>query len=151
MTTMSAARQSILSRFITNFVDVAFSDVPSGAQRNARYRFDNESGDALDGATPVGESWCRFSVQESDSKQETMGPPGARRYRRQGVARLEIYCLSDKGMLKRDSLVAAFRAAFEGVSFSGLYFTDCQAQDAGVEGAWWRATCLAAWWFEEVK
>lgn len=151
MTTMSAARQAILSRFITNFVDVVFSDVPVGDQRNKRFRFDNEAGEALDGATPEGESWCRFSVQETDSRQETLGAIGARKYRRQGAARLEIYCLSDKGMLKRDALVASFRSAFEGVSFSGVYFTDCQVQDIGIEGAWWRASALGAFWFEEIK
>ncbi len=140
MTTMSAARQAILSRCATAW-NALSPAVP--------YFFDNEAGDVPD--APAGESWCRFSVQESDSRQETLGPVGTRRYRRQGVARLEIYCLSDKGMLKRDALVSSFRAAFEGVSFSGLYFTDCQVQDIGIEGNWWRASALGSFWFEEVK
>lgn len=146
MTDWSAARQAILNRFAGSYIPVAFADVSSG-ERDARYSFDNEMAEPPASV----ESWCRFTIQETDSSQASLGPVGARRFDRKGVARLELYCRSGNGMLKRDALVAAYRTYFEGVSFSGVHFTECQVVDAGVEGAWWRASALASFWFEQIK
>jgi len=150
MTTTNEARTAIIERFIANYVPVAFSDVPSG-ERRARFSFDNEERDAGDSVAPASESYCRLTILETDSRQETLGPPGARRFRRQGAARLALYCPSNNGTLKSDAMVKTFRDVFEGVSFSGVYFTDCQVTDLGVEGASWRVDALASFWHEEVK
>lgn len=151
MTTPNEAREAIIARFIADFVPVAFADVAAGPARDRRYSFDNEQADGGDGVDPANESWCRLAIQESGSQQETLGPIGSRRYRRSGAARLALYCPTGKATLKSDTLVAAFRAVFEGVSFSGVYFTDCQVTELGVEGASWRVDALASFWFEEVK
>jgi hypothetical protein len=149
--TPNEARAVILTRFRDSYIPVAFADVPSGAQREARYSFDNEATDGGDAVAPASQSWCRFSIQEGGSRQETLGGVGSRRYRRDAVARLAIYCPSGQGTVKADAMVKAFRDLFEGVSFSGVYFTDCQVQELGVEGASWRVDALASFWFEELK
>ncbi len=150
MTTMNQAREAIIGRFIANYVPVAFADV-AAENREALYSFDNEQAEAGQAVAPPGASWCRVTIQETQSGQETLGPVGARRYRRNGVVRMSLYCPADRGTLKNDSMVKPFRDAFEGVSFSGLYFTDCQVSDLGVEGAAWRVDALAVFWFEERK
>jgi hypothetical protein len=149
VTTMSQARQAILNRFIASYVPLAFADVPVGEERNKRFSFDNEGAEPPAG--DEAESWCRFSVQETESKQETIGGPGLRRWKREGVARLELYCVPNAGALKRDDMVGKFRQTFEGVNFSGVVVTECQAVDIGIEGAWWRVSALASFWFEELK
>jgi hypothetical protein len=149
MTTASQAREAIIARFIASYVPVAFADVVDLTRRAQLYSFDNEGADAGDAA--AGESWCRFVIQEADSRQETLGPVGGRRWRREGVARLALYCPSNKGTLKSDGMVKTFRGVFEGVSFSGVYFTNCQVSDLGIEGASWRVDALAQFWFEEIK
>jgi len=150
MTTASQAREAIIARFIASYVPVAFADVIDLARRAKLYSFDNEGADAGD-VVAAGESWCRFTIQEAGSRQETLGPAGGRRFKRDGVARLALYCPSNKGTLKSDGMVKAFRDVFEGVSFSGVYFTNCQVQDLGIEGASWRVDALASFWHEEIK
>lgn len=146
MTTLADARQAILNRFAGSFIPAAFPSL-SAPDREKRYSFDNEQTEA-----PVGaESWCRFVIQETESQQVSLGPVGHRRFDRKGVARLELYCPSDKGMKRRDELVAIFRSLFEGASFSGIHFTGVQVVDAGIEGAYWRASALGSFWFEEIK
>lgn len=149
--TPNQARDAILTRFVASYVPVAFSDVAAGPARDARYSFDNEQADAADVVRPADQSWCRFAVQETTSTQETLGAVGSRRYRRQGVARLALYCPTNGGTLKSDAMVKAYRDVFEGVSFGGVYFTDCQVVDLGAEGAVWRVDALASFWFEELK
>jgi hypothetical protein len=150
MTTPNQAREAILGRFVTNFVPVAFSDVAEPG-RAALYSFDNEEKDAGINADPVAQSWCRLAIRESASAQETLGPVGGRRYRRDGAVVLSLYCPASRGTKKSDSMVKTFRDVFEGVSFSGLAFTDCQVQEIGAEGASWRVDAICSFWFEEVK
>lgn len=159
MTTPNQAREAIIARFIASYVPVAFADVVDANPtvqdqlRRARYSFDNEAAESANSVSPANESWCRLTVTEAGSRQETLGASGARRFRREGVARLALYCPPTKGTLKSDAMVKAFRDTFEGVSFSGLYFTDCQVNDLGItqEGASWRVDALANFWFEEIK
>ena len=144
MTTANQAREIILGRFITVW-DALDPAVP--------YTFDNEDYEPPNGAGD--QSWCALMIRESIGGQETLGPVGARRYRRNGSANLEIFALRNKGSQKADSLVQTFRNNFEGVTLSAsgndVYFTDCQVQEVGIEGAWYRVNAFASFWFEETK
>lgn len=157
MTTANQAREAIIARFIASYVPVAFADVvdanPTEQERlrRLRYSFDNEGADAGNTVEPLEESWCRLTIVETGSAQETLGPIGSRRYKRDGVVKLALACPHRKGTLKSDAMIKAFRDVFEGVSFSGLYFTDCQVSDLGIEGASWRVDALASFWHEEMK
>lgn len=133
--TPNQAREAILTAFIAAWG----SETP--------FAFDNE-----DFNPPSDSSWVRLSVREVESEQETLGPVGARRYRRNGVAELAVHALPDRGAQRSDELVKIFRDSFEGVTLaSGVYFTDCQVQEVGIEGAYYRVNALAVFWFSETK
>lgn len=144
MTTVNEAREIILTRFIS---------VWSALDPAVPYIFDNEEYDPPGGASGV--TWCHLKIHETDGGQATLGGVGARRYDRHGVATLEIRAARNAGTQKADSLVRTFRENFEGVTISSggsdVYFTDCQVQEIGIEGASWRVNALAAFWFEEAK
>lgn len=144
MTTPNQARETLLSKFI---------EVWDALDPAVSYTFDNEDFDPPNGAGVS--SWCRFLVREAPGGQETLGPVGGRRYRRNASAVLEIYALRNNGAKRSDELVKEFRDNFEGVTLGSggndVYMTDCQVQEIGIEGAWYRVNAFASFWFEETK
>lgn len=146
MTTMNLAREAIIGRMQTVFGVDPFWVCPWFPDS------ESDGGQVPSGVSDDGTvSYARLSIRETIGGQETLGPPGARRYKRNGVTELYIYAVANFGTLKADELVALFRGSFEGVSFGGLSFTDCNVVDLGVEGVWWRVNALARFWFDETK
>lgn len=101
--------------------------------------FDNEAPEGnvdLDaGSVP----WVRFSYVEISGGQETLGPPGIRKYNRRGVIFAGIFVPVNTGKRRSGELVSAVRALFEGVRFSGLFTDDADAPrelGPGPEGRW---------------
>lgn len=137
--TPNQAREAILTAFIAAW----------GSPEETPFVFDNETYEPENGEES---SWVALSIREADSAQETLGPVGARRYKREGVAQLSIFALPDRGSQRADELVKLFRDAFEGVTLTGgVYFTDCQVQEIGIEGVYYRVNALAVFWFSETK
>jgi hypothetical protein len=140
MTTTNQAKEIAYARFISVW-DALSPPVP--------YVLDNESFQHPDSSE--GKSWARFVVREVNAKQETLGPEGGRRFKRELVGTLELFCLTDKGTQKADQLVGAFRAAFEGVTVQDVYFLETQVVERGIEGNYHRVDALCKFWCSETK
>lgn len=135
MTTINEAREAVYERWRVN------SPLPV-----AQYFFDNERG-APDGSLP----WARLVVRHLGSRQETLGPPGGRRFRRKAAVMIQVFTLADDGQQSADVLVQAARAVFEGVSFSGLRFFAAGSREAPNDGKWNLQLVTAEFDYEETK
>jgi len=97
------------------------------------------------------EAWVRVSMRHTDSNQETLGPPGGRRFLRTGSVFLQIFIPVNTGLSDLDVLIQSARAIFEGVSFNGLRFFDAVARETGPDGKWESAVVECFFDYEETK
>jgi hypothetical protein len=134
----------------------AFDAMATGLDPVLPYVIDNE---LFNPEPPSTTSFGRLTLAEGDRQQETLGGPGARRFRTDGLARLDLYCPAERGSAKADLLIQAYRDTFEGVTLNGtgslagaaVYFTVTDVQRVGNEGNWYRVNCLAQFWISELK
>lgn len=137
--TQNQAKEAIYARFIAAWG----SETP--------YVFGNEAYTPPAGAGGAAGSWVRLTVREAIAAQNTLGPAGARKFRRRGTILLMVYALADKGEQRADAIVKKFRDTFEGVSFDGVNGFTCQVVEHGNEGAWFRVNALQTFDFYETK
>ena len=133
MTTPIEAREAIYNQFITAW------------GTTTPFTFDNEKFAAPNVA------WARLTVRNSESIQRTLGAPGNRRFRRVGSVFIQLFDLVDGGMSTLDTLTKTARDIFEGVSFSGLDFTNVVSRESGADGKWFQVVVEAFFDYEETK
>lgn len=109
--------------------------------------FDNEAFDGDKQTRP----WVRLSVRIVGSEQHTLGPVGARRFRRDGLAFVQVFTLANTGTAKGTELSEQAAAIFEGVSFNGLDFGAAQVLSKGTEGKWYVNLVEVPFDFDETK
>lgn len=71
---------------------------------------------------PNGSVWARLTILHDDSRQETLGPSGGRRFLRAGTVFVDLFAPIGSGTTTVDALATLARSIFEGVSFDGLRF-----------------------------
>lgn len=135
MTLLDDAREAVYQRFVDNW-----SSTP--------YVFDNEDSADLDGGAVA---WARLSVRETAGGQETLGPTGGRKYRRQASAFVQVFTPVNAGMKAAGDLAAAARAIFEGTSFGDLDFNNARVSDTGPDDKWQTTLVEAVFDFTETK
>ena len=133
MTTINAAREAIYLRWNTQW----------GA--TTPFTFDNEKFSTPD--VP----WARLTVRNTASEQRTLGAVGNRRFRRIASVFVQLYDLVDVGLSNLDTLAQTARGIFEGVSFSGLDFTNVIVRESGADGKWFQVVVEAFFDYEETK
>lgn len=104
MTTLAEARASIYSRLMST------PPIPN-------FTFEGE-----DYTPPANGSWMRLSVRHLSGSQRTLGRPGTRRFRRQGLITGQIFTALGKGMKTGDDIGQTVLDLYEGQSFDGV---DC--------------------------
>lgn len=133
MTTLNEARASVYDRWNTQWgVTTPFT-------------FDNEHFSTPDAP------WARLTVRNTESLQETLGAPGNRHFRRSASVFVQLFDLVDVGLANLDSLAQTARGIFEGVSFSGLDFTNVVIRESGVDGKWFQFVVEAFFDYDEIK
>lgn len=135
MTTINQAREAIYLRWENNTSLAA-----------SRYTFDNEKFDPPDAG-----QWARVSMRNTGSAQSTLGPTNGRRFRRTASVFVQLYDEVDQGLQQLDVLTRETRGIFEGVSFSGLRFTDVDTRETGPDGKWYQVVVEAFFDYEETK
>lgn len=135
MTTINEAREAIYARWVANTSIAA-----------ANYSFDNEKYDPPDSG-----QWARLSVRNTGSAQSTLGPTNGRRFRRTASVFVQLYDEVDQGLRQLDILARETRGIFEGVSFSGLRFTNVVIRETGADGKWFQVVVEAFFDYEETK
>lgn len=105
--TLNQAREAVYLQFKTNW-DILHP--------GALYFFEN-----LAGATPTVDAyWSRVTMRSLDDRQDTLGAPGTRQYRREAAVWVQLYGPLNVGTLELDTLAHDVRTIFEGTSFGGI-------------------------------
>lgn len=110
------------------------------------YTFDNEAF-----ITPETDPWVRFSIRPTSSTQETLGQPTNREFLRRGIVVMQLFTLAGSGVQLSNTLAEALRTIFEGVSFSDIRFTDCNARKIGTDGKWYQVNVEADFDYNQQK
>lgn len=126
MTTQAEAREAIYLRFVTLW------------GTRTPYTFDAEAYDP-----PANADWVRLSVRHNRSDQESLGPPGARKYLRGGQIVVQVFTPADTGREAADGHEAVLRTIFEGVTFSGVTVNDAVFTEIGPDGDYEQANYVA--------
>ena len=140
MTTDVEATNAIYTRFIDNWSSTPFT-------------FENEAFD-LATQVPAGDSWVRLSVDELSSNQETLGNVGNRKYKRLGIAVLQIFTPKDTGVTDSSgsrTLISEFRALFEGIRLGSLIFFDVTWSKIDEDGSYIQTNSEVVFMYEEIK
>lgn len=142
MTTINQAREAIYDLF----TDAWAVTVPTPGLRTP-ITYDNEKYDPPDTA------WVRLSVRHTGSTQETLGPAGSRSFMRQGIAFVQIFTPSDKGVAEADTLARVAALAFEGERIVGtsVRFLDVVTRETGPEGKWFGVVVQANFEYDETR
>lgn len=135
-TTDEEAEQALLNAFVTSWG----STTP--------FTFDNEEFEA-----PKDAPWVRMATRLSGGSQETLGPPGSRRFERRGTAFLQVFVPQHTGKLALRSLTRQARETFEGVTLAGttVRFGDVVVRDGGPDGSWFMSTVEAPFAYDEKR
>lgn len=135
MSTINEAREAVYKRWNDLWIATSFV-------------FENETErDLPDGSLP----WVRVTVRHTSSVQDTLGPPGARRFRRGASVLVQLYDLANSGMQTLDTLAQSARVIFEGASFSGLDFNNVMTRETGHDGKWSQVVVEAFFDYEEIR
>lgn len=136
MTSYNDAREAILLAFTTAWAE------------RAPYVFDNE-----DFTAPKDAPWARVAVRHSGGGQETIGPPGARRFERRGTVFVQVFVPQNTGTIALGSLATVVRETFEGVTLAGttVRFSGVIVRDGGPDGSWFGTTVEAPFTYDETR
>lgn len=141
MTTLNQARAAVYRRFLEEWVD--------GQEPLTAFCFDNE---VLDGDNL---RWARCSVRSVVGGAETLGAIGNRKFKRQALARVEIYVEPGTGLKDGDALVKVAMDMFEGRSLLGttVKLYDATSAEVGLvdDGRWFLLTVQAYFDHHEIK
>lgn len=108
MPTQLEARNTLLSTFRTRFKALySPQEIP--------WTHDNLTFDG--GGRSI---WIDLGIRQTASIQRTLGKPGNRRYRREGVLTVTIRTLPGSGLAKITEIAQAIRGIFEGTKIEGI-------------------------------
>lgn len=118
MTTIDQARSAVYKRFV--------------AQWAARtlVHLEGEKFTEPDVEIP----WVRVSVRNLVGGQETLGPTGARVYKRTALAQIQVFTNPTGGIKTAGTHAQAARAIFEGTSFDQLDCKNGSVREVGPDG-----------------
>lgn len=135
MTTLSEARKAIYTKFINEW------------GTSTPYTFDNEQFNS----ETINGPWVRLSVRNQLSEQESLGPKGRRKYRREGAIMVQCFALADTGMASLDNVVMAVRTVFEGEKFDGVFVDDTVTREVGPDGRWFMTVVESFFHYNQTK
>lgn len=119
MTTRAQAREAIYQRLVDNYSATPFT-------------FQGEAYDPP--ATP----WARLSVQiNNGGGQDTLGPVGGRKYRREGLIAAQVFTPINTGLARGDELAQEIAGLYEGARFgSGIIGGDALVRESAPDDEW---------------
>lgn len=136
MTTLNEAREAVYDRFRTLWAD------------RTPFTFQNDKFESK----ALKDDWIRVSVLETFSAQETLGPTGARRFRRRGRIFGQLFTLAEEGgMANSGGHAHVFRGIFEATSFGGVDCNNAVVDEVGPDGKWHQTNISIIFDYEEFK
>lgn len=150
MTTLNEARDAAYKRMIAEW-PATFGSGPAAFA--VPYCFDDESLDTPEDVAGKPKPWVRLSVRNLAGGQESLGPPGNRKYRRRAAVRMEAFTAPGTGLKKPDLIVQKAIDIFEGVRLAGALTYDGRTAEVGLvnDGRWKLSTAEVNFDYEEIK
>ena len=99
-------------------------------------------------------SWFRWTMQHSDSRQASLScEHGKRRWRRNGLIMVQCFGLLDKGgMTLAQRMAESARDAYQGSATpSGVWFRNATTQEVGPDSAWYNVNAIIQFTYDEVR
>lgn len=117
MTTQGEAKEAVFGRFAEQW------NVNDGL-----YVLDNEPADFSKDQT-----WLRLTIRNEDSGQETLGPPGGRKFERTARLFIQVFTpLGEGGTKAGDDIAKAVADIFEGITITGgIHFHGVLVREIG--------------------
>lgn len=110
---------------------------------------DNEAEQKADGSSfGADDEWCRLTIVQGDSRQRSMGT--LRRFRTVGVAFVQIHVPLNCGDARARALADLVKAAFQGVTVSGVVFQMPSLGKGSRQAQWWHVTVSIPFRFDEM-
>jgi hypothetical protein len=140
MTTLSEARESIYSKFVTEYALTANTNP---------YCFANETHTLAFGSA----AWIRMAVLHQTGGQESLGGVGDRKFMRAGQVVFQVFEPLNAGTSATDRLVQDIRLMFEGARIAGntVRFTDAQINEVGVSDGWYQTNLNISFEYDEQR
>jgi len=100
--------------------------------------------------TKPDDTWVRFTAQENDGFQNTIGSPGSNAFRHTGIVTVQVF--QPQGQASKDARDKAQKAieAFQGMDVNGIHFFDVQARQVGNDRGWYQINVLASFRYDEI-
>lgn len=95
--------------------------------------------------------WARISVRQTDSRQGTLGPSGARRFRRMGEVKVQLFTPAAGGTARGAELGHMARAIFEAKTVDGMWFFAGRVEQVGIDGEWLMHLVSCPFEYQEIK
>lgn len=113
---------------------------------------------------PSSGEWARFAVRSEGSTQETLGSPGRRKFKRMGVAYVQIFTPAGNGVDRAKELADHVADRFEAKRLSrgdtylaadseirNFWLEESSVNEIGVEGQWFQILVSTPFSFTETK
>ena len=138
MASQIEARNALLAAFKSGFEGLT-------AGRNIPYTWDNRT---LDGSGH--RHWVEVAVRQTGSEQRTLGKPGNRIFRREGVLEATIHSKAGAGMAEGMEIAEGIRKIFEGKRIEGVNpIGGVLVQEEGRDITGFRIVVSFPHWYEE--
>lgn len=106
--------------------------------------------DDLDYKPPEG-PWARVTVRHMTGEQATLGPPGQRRYSRDGLLTVQTYSVPGGGLSSGPDIVKIVEDALRSASTpSGVWFRKVRVNEMGRDGRWYAVNVVAEFVYDEI-
>lgn len=97
-------------------------------------------------------AWARVLIRAKESMQETLGPPGSRRFQRKSEVFVQLFVPVDTGTAEANTLAQIARAVFEGVKInSDIHFGAGIIEPIGVTDRWYQVNVTVPFDYWETK
>lgn len=101
---------------------------------------------------PEGKTWVRFTCQENDGRQASIGSPGANRFRQYGLLILQVFQPQGQGSVDARTKAAAALTALKGArSDNGVLFYDCYGRSVGNDDkGFFQINVISSFYYDEI-
>ena len=138
MATQSEVRNTLLKVFDDGFADLQGPEI-------IPWTHDNLTADTSGSSIRV-----EVEIRQTASNQRTLGQPGNRRYRREGVLTATIYVQPGIGLYRAMEVAEGIRKIFEGRQIQGINpIGGVLVQEEGRDIAGYRVVVSYPHWYEE--
>lgn len=144
--TQNQAREAVYLQWKTEW-EALHSQTP-GAATYFPYQFENLR--FVEPAPP--QKWARVSLRHAPSDQETIAPPGNRRYIRNAYIWVQFFGGIGQGMRDFDTAIQEAKDILEGVNYGGIHASGpADPQEIGEDGRWYEVVLVIPITYYEKK